>query len=88
MATKATSGGQLALHRPARRGTDRHRAARYKGGVRCEYRVRKTSIHDAKEVEVASRKQHQKRHLRAVAVEQPRLRSVQNRPWSSRSPHP
>ena len=88
MATKATSGGQLVLHRPMRRGIDQERAARYKGGARCEYRVRKTSIHGAEEIEVASRKQHQKRHLRAVAVEQPRLRSVQKRPWGSRSPHP
>ena len=35
------------LHRPARRGTDWHRAARYKGGARCECRVRETSIHMA-----------------------------------------
>ena len=101
MATKATSGGQLVLHRPMRRGIDQERAARYKGGARCEYRVRKTSIHGAEEIEVASRKQHQshiwraasaaqadeKRHLPVVAVEQPRLRSVQKRLWGFRSPH-
>ena len=51
-------------------------------------RVRETSVHGAQEIDVAGRKQHQQRLVREVAVEQPRLRSVQKRPWGSRSPPP
>ena len=75
------------MHRPTRRGTDRHRAARYKGGARCECRVREISIHMAPRSKSLAESSTISGMRAAVAVKQPRLRSVQKRLWGFRSPH-